>query len=455
MGVEVDRQNRLVAQRREKLLRRRRLQQPGHVLDADDVGAGLFQFAGEADIIFEIVFGAVGIEDVAGVADGGFAELARLDHRIHRDAHVLDPIEAVEDAEEIHAGVGGLADEVFDDIVGVIGVADGVGAAQQHLEKDVGRAFADVGEAFPRILGEKAHGDVEGGAAPAFERKQARQRARIGAGDGDEIVAPHAGGEQRLVRVAHGGIGDEHALLAAHPAGEAFRAFLIEDLLGAGRRRGIEPGRRDGQAFLGRRDAAARVGMAVDGDIGDIGQKLGRPVAAPDGGEEFRRLVDEAGRVAGVAEFRVTDDVFEKGQVGGDAADAEFAERAVHAVDRFFGGRSPGGDFFEQRVVEAGDDRAGIGGAAVEADAEAHGAAIGGDAAVIRNEILFRVLGGDAALKGVAVETNFLLRRHAGFGRADGGALGRLRICALTMSMPVTSSVTVCSTWMRGLTSMK
>ncbi len=31
----------------------------------------------------------------------------------------------------------------------------------------------------------------------------------------------------------------------------------------------------------------------------------------------------------------------------------------------------------------------------------------------------------------------------------------QMRICALTMSMPVTSSVTVCSTWMRGLTSMK
>jgi hypothetical protein len=30
-----------------------------------------------------------------------------------------------------------------------------------------------------------------------------------------------------------------------------------------------------------------------------------------------------------------------------------------------------------------------------------------------------------------------------------------MRICALTMSMPVTSSVTVCSTWMRGFTSMK
>jgi len=30
-----------------------------------------------------------------------------------------------------------------------------------------------------------------------------------------------------------------------------------------------------------------------------------------------------------------------------------------------------------------------------------------------------------------------------------------MRICACGMSMPVTCSVTVCSTWMRGFTSMK
>jgi hypothetical protein len=30
-----------------------------------------------------------------------------------------------------------------------------------------------------------------------------------------------------------------------------------------------------------------------------------------------------------------------------------------------------------------------------------------------------------------------------------------MRICAFTKSTPVTASVTVCSTWMRGLTSMK
>ena len=54
--------------------------------------------------------------------------------------------------------------------------------------------------------------------------------------------------------------------------------------------------------------------------------------------------------------------------------------------------RRPGRDLLQQRIVEAGDDRAGIGGAAVEPDAEAGGAAIGGDAAVVRDEVLLRDL---------------------------------------------------------------
>ena len=150
------------------------------------------------------------------------------------------------------------------------------------------------------------------------------------------------------------------------------------------------------------------------------------------------------------------DDVFEEGEVGGDAADAELAERPVHAGDRLLRRGRPGGHLLEQRIVVAGDDRAGIGGAAVEPDAEAGGAAIGGDAAVVGDEVLLRVLGGDAALERVAVEADVALRAaRPNRGVADRACPRSMRICALTMSMPVTSSVTVCSTWMRGLTSMK
>ena len=75
--------------------------------------------------------------------------------------------------------------------------------------------------------------------------------------------------------------------------------------------------------------------------------------------------------------------------------------------DRLARGLAPGGHLDQQRVVVRRDDRAGIGGAAVETHAEAGGAAIGGHAAVVRREIVFRILGGDAALQRMAVQADF------------------------------------------------
>ena len=95
--------------------------------------------------------------------------------------------------------------------------------------------------------------------------------------------------------------------------------------------------------------------------------------------------------------------------------------RAVEAGDRHLGGGRPRRDLFQERVVVAGDDGAGVGGAAVETDAHAGGAAVGGDAAVVGDEVVLRVLGGDAALDGVAVQDHVGLGRGA--DRVVGGAL--------------------------------
>jgi hypothetical protein len=104
-------------------------------------------------------------------------------------------------------------------------------------------------------------------------------------------------------------------------------------------------------------------------------------------------------------------------------------KRVVTSPLRKFGwpiraSRNPGGHLFQQRIVEGGDQRAGIGGAAVQADAETIGAAISGDPAVIRNEAVLRVLGGDPALQRMAVEAQVLLARHPAFRRADDRPLG-------------------------------
>jgi hypothetical protein len=66
-----------------------------------------------------------------------------------------------------------------------------------------------------------------------------------------------------------------------------------------------EAGGNLGGAIGGGSGAAGGFRMAVDGDIGDVGQQLGRAVLALHLLEQFRRFVDEARRVAGVAEFRV------------------------------------------------------------------------------------------------------------------------------------------------------
>ena len=118
MGVEVNGQAGLLAERRHQLPCGGGLEQPGHVLDADDMGAGRFEFPGQPDVVFEAVLRPVGIEDVAGVAEGALAELAGLAHRVHRNAHVLDPVEAVEHPEQIDAAFGRLLYEVADCVVG-------------------------------------------------------------------------------------------------------------------------------------------------------------------------------------------------------------------------------------------------------------------------------------------------------------------------------------------------
>ena len=421
--VEMDRQVGRLAQRLEQDARRAGLQEACHVLDGDDVGAGGFQFPGQPGIVVQVVFSPVGVEDVAGVAHRRLDQLAFGADRVHGDAYVLHPVQAIEDAEQVDAAGGRLPDEMLHDVVRVVGVADAVGAAQQHLQQDVGRLFADQRKPLPRVFGQEAHGDVEGRAAPAFERQQSRQRPRVGAGDRGDIVRAHARRQQRLMAVAHRRVGNQNLSLRAHPLAELFRPERVEPLACAVGDRAGEPGDNGCCGGRIRLRPAARLGMAVDGDVAQIVEELGGAVLTPDLAEQFRRRVDEPGRVGIVGESRVVDDRFQKGQVRGHAADAELAQGAGHARDCFLGRRRPGRHLLQQRIVVAGDDGARIGRAAVETDAEAGRPAIGGDAAVVGDEILFGVLRGDAALQGMAVETDAVLRRHTALRRADRGAV--------------------------------
>ena len=147
--------------------------------------------------------------------------------------------------------------------------------------------------------------------------------------------------------VAHGRVGNEHRLLRRQPVGHRLRALLLQELPCAGG--GIGPGRGRAGRFqirLGLR-AALRLGMPVDGDIGDIGQDAGCPVAPRLELEQLRRLVDELGMILVVEEGRVLQQVLDKGDIGRDATDAELPQCPVDARNRGLGRGRPCRDLLQ------------------------------------------------------------------------------------------------------------
>ena len=234
--------------------------------------ASFFNFLRQIDVIFEVILGAFRIENITCVTDRCFAELVFLQHRIHRYAHVFDPVQTVENAEQIDAAACCLAHEIFYDIIGIRFVADAVCTAQKHLQKKVRRRFTHQRQTLPRVFGEEAHRNVECRTAPAFQRKQIRQCLRIGIGDAGNVVCAHARRQKRLMAVTHGRIGNQRTLFVAHPFRELLRSKLVQTLLGAINDRLItEPRHARLGGILSRLCAPLGFWMAIDRHVGDIG----------------------------------------------------------------------------------------------------------------------------------------------------------------------------------------
>jgi hypothetical protein len=195
------------------------------------------------------------------------------------------------------------------------------------------------------------------------------------------------------VAVAHSRVGHQDALLRRassrrSPSGRAHRAAAWFR-----RPPGCRHAERPRRSGIGRRQRPALgFRMAVDGHIRQIGQKLGGAVLPLDLLEQFRRRVDEPCRIGVVAEFRVPMIASRKVRLVATPRIRNSRSARSMRLNGFLRRRCPGRDLFQQRIVETGDHRAGIGRAAVEPDAEAGGAAIGGDAAVVGNEVLLRDL---------------------------------------------------------------
>ena len=129
------------------------------------------------------------------------------------------------------------------------------------------------------------------------------------------------------------------------------------------------------------------------------------------------------------------------------AGELELVERAKHPHPRVLAVAAVDDQLRDHRVVETGDLGAGDD-TRVHPDSGAARLAVGGDPTRRRQEAAGDVLGIDPALDRVAAQLHVLLPDRERLARGDEDLLR-------TRSIPVTSSVTVCSTWMRVFISMK
>ena len=170
--------------------------------------------------------------------------------------------------------------------------------------------------------------------------------------------------------------------------------------------------------------------MAVDDDIGKIAQRLGGAIEARIDLLQLGMLADEIDGGATAAKFRMRQHILEKADIGGDAANAKFAQRPVGALDRPLQAPPPGGDLDQQRIEKGRDLGARIGGADVETDAETAGAAIGDQATEVGLEIPCRIFGGNAALHRETVAGERLLRFDADLRIAQTPPVGDVDLTA-------------------------
>ncbi len=132
MGVEMQGKLGDLLQRRDEIVDVVGRDDPGHILDADAVGAHRLER-------FALVHEIVEIEDVAaeaglgqGVADRALEVLPVGLDPLHAGLEISEIVQGVEDPEDVDPDFAGFVHEGPDDVVGIIAVADQILSAEQH-----------------------------------------------------------------------------------------------------------------------------------------------------------------------------------------------------------------------------------------------------------------------------------------------------------------------------------
>src|SRR5450756_317552 len=226
------------------------------------------------------------------------------------------------------------------------------------------------------------------------------------------------------MRISHRRVSQQYARLFQHPLGETLRSELVQPLFGSRLWRLERHGRQLRHVESGGARPLLRLDITVDDGLAYESEnpRGAVPFARPD--EQFRRAVNEPGGVLALREPRMGDELIQETQIRHHTAYPELPQRPMHTRNGFLWSRRPGGHLYEERIVGARDDGARVCGTGIQANAEPRGAAIRRDLAVVRDEVVFGILGRDPALQRVRADMDLILRRHSALRCADPGTAG-------------------------------
>ena len=200
VGVDVNRDADVFAERRNEVEALLRAHDARHVLDTERMTAHLLDLSAEGDKHFEVV------DRTERVADAALCVAAGLDALVHCGFDVAQVVERVEDADDVHAVFDALAHEAAHGVIRIMMVAEQILTAQQHLQLGVFQMGFDIAEPLPRVLVEIAQAAVECCAAPALDGVIPGLVHLVE--DALEVGIRHSGRNQRLLRIAQNGLGD-------------------------------------------------------------------------------------------------------------------------------------------------------------------------------------------------------------------------------------------------------
>lgn len=332
-------------------------------------------------------------------------------NRLDANLELVDVVECVEDTENVDSVLLGLIDELFNSIVGERGIGDTVGAAQQHLERNVGHQLPHLAQPVPRILVQEAESNIESSTTPALKRVQVVKSVAGLWGNVEEVDCPDTGGQKRLVGIAPGCVHKKAALVVAHSLGEGLGPLVEEELpptilarLGDVKLGAI------GLKETGLDDVALELGLAdltldaatVDGNVTEVKQQLLGTVLAADEIEQLGGVIDEGCPAGSINEGGVRQEGCKEGNVGLDATDAELDQSTKHLSAGDFVGGTLASALDQHGVVVGSDDSSCEAVATIQTDTIAASRTVNLKLAGIRLEALGRIFGRDTALNGKA-----------------------------------------------------